>query len=616
MLSSCQLLIVLSSVASTLATPTSPLDGRLTEKNARALADAVTTAGEASLDVRSLISGLIGKEKNNTDNSGYAPWQVTCPTGYTWVRNATKIGTLEESYLGDRASQIKAAWTSQLEATSLKSPRTPNIGIAMSGGGYRAMINGAGGAFLQNDTQGSVGDILGLANYVSGLSGGSWALSSFFANDGVSPQYLVDNVWNLESNLIVPEDGAIQFYYDILNDVSDKREDTPFETGITDYWSLALSNHLLPEAYRTTGHPNFTMYQLNDLPSVANRSLPFPVIVASERQPGEFIVSYNATLWEFNLQEFGAWYFGADNKTIGGFTSIEYLGSELNDGELVNTDNCWYGFSNLGYVAGTSSTLFNGALNQLNSTNSSSLVIGAAEAVLGAISQQYNDVAVYPNPFIGWREGDSPISNLPNLTLVDGGMPLTNIPLEPLLTPVRNLDAIIAIDSSADTKYSWPNGTAMWYQYQRASQLAAKYNVTQRMPTVPTPNGFVNGGLNTRPTFFGCNETESPIVVYIPNYPWSAWSNTSTFMLEYSNEQASAILTNGRRNLDLNGTVTDWPTCLTCALIDNAVTENGNNRSAECTRCFDRFCWDGKDNNTVPSTQYEPIIGQVPPTMP
>lgn len=55
------------------------------------------------------------------------------------------------------------------------------------------------------------------------------------------------------------------------------------------------------------------------------------------------------------------------------------------------------------------------------------------------------------------------------------------------------------------------------------------------MPRVPSPNGFVNGGYNTRPTFFGCEaNSTTPIIVYVPNYPWSYYGNTSTVSLHES----------------------------------------------------------------------------------
>lgn len=51
----------------------------------------------------------------------------------------------------------------------------------------------------------------------------------------------------------------------------------------TDYWSLALGDHLLPSQYHLDNSPNLTF---SSLPSVVaalgNASLPFPIIVAAE----------------------------------------------------------------------------------------------------------------------------------------------------------------------------------------------------------------------------------------------------------------------------------------------------------------------------------------------
>jgi lysophospholipase len=132
------------------------------------------------------------------------------------------------------------------------------------------------------------------------------------------------------------------------------------------------------------------------------------------------------------------------------------------------------------------------------------------------------------------------------------------------------------------------------------------------MPQVPSTNGFINGGYNTRPTFFGCNDAnDTVLIVYIPNAPWSIYSNTSTFQLAYPTDQAVGIVNNGRRTLDLNGTVSDWPTCLTCALMDRAATTNGTARSSICQSCFDTWCWKGDDNTTDPAP-YTPVLGMLP----
>jgi lysophospholipase len=204
------------------------------------------------------------------------------------------------------------------------------------------------------------------------------------------------------------------------------------------------------------------------------------------------------------------------------------------------------------------------------------------------------------------------ISNLTYITLVDAGETKQNVPLETLLVPYRNVDAIIAFDGSGDTNFSWPDGTAVRTTYERSVVLAQNQNVSIRMPRVPSANGFVNGGLNTRPTFFGCDSNgTTPIIVYVPNYPWSYYSNTSTFQLQYDNATATQIVLNGMRTLTLNGTTTTWPKCLACALTDRAFGYTAANRTAECRDCFNTWCWDGTDNTTTPTT-YEPVVGTAP----
>jgi hypothetical protein len=94
-----------------------------------------------------------------------------------------------------------------------------------------------------------------------------------------------------------------------------------------------------------------TITHVRSNPSVANASLPFPVIIAVEREPGELVIALNSTIWEFTLGEFGSWYWGSEKKTQGGFTNIQYLGTDLDNGTPTNeTGGCVLGFSNLGWV--------------------------------------------------------------------------------------------------------------------------------------------------------------------------------------------------------------------------------------------------------------------------
>jgi lysophospholipase len=73
----------------------------------------------------------------------------------------------------------------------------PNIGIAVSGGGYRALMVGAGAlAAFDSRTSGStasghLGGLLQSATYLTGLSGGSWLVGSMYGQNFASIQDLL-----------------------------------------------------------------------------------------------------------------------------------------------------------------------------------------------------------------------------------------------------------------------------------------------------------------------------------------------------------------------------------------------------------------------------------------
>lgn len=126
-----------------------------------------------------------------------------------------------------------------------------------------------------------------------------------------------------------------------------------------------------------------------------------------------------------------------------------------------------------------------------------------------------------------------------------------NIPLWPLIQPEREVDVIFAVDASADTTYNWPNGSSLVQTYQRVTGAGGvqRTNKSISFPYVPDTNTFINLGLNMRPTFFGCNGTNGtlagtppPMIIYIPNAPYSYYTNFSTYDGEYSSSDLSGIL--------------------------------------------------------------------------
>jgi len=497
----------------------------------------------------------------------------------------------------------------------------PNIAIAASGGGYRALLNGAGAvaAFdsrtAHNSTAaGALGGLLQSSTYLAGLSGGSWLVGSLYANNFTSIQSILDqdtpadnsgSLWQFGNSIFEgPASSGIQLfgsvdYFSTIRDEVDGKNNAGYETTITDYWGRALSYQLVNAS---NGGPAYTFSSIASQDFFTSGNVPLPVIVSDSRKPGVLLVNGNSTVYEFNPWELGSW-----DPTTFAFAPVEYLGSNFSNGALPDNEMCVRGFDNAGYVFGTSSTLFNQFLLQVNSTGLPSLVTDALSAILVQIGQDNDDIAYYePNPFMGVNPETSYIANETRLTLVDGGEDGQNIPLNPLIQPERAVDVIFAIDSSADTAApdpaaNWPNGTSLVATYER--QFLPIGNGTV-FPSIPDQQTFVNLGLNNRPTFFGCNANNisgpSPLIVYLPNAPYSYLSNVSTFDPSYNDSERNAIINNGYNVATMGNGTEDkqWPTCVGCAILSRSFGRTNTPIPDVCGQCFDRYCWNGDIDNT------------------
>ena len=123
----------------------------------------------------------------------------------------------------------------------------PNIGIAVSGGGYRALMNGGGAlqAFdsrTENATaQGHLGGLLQSSTYLAGLSGGGWLLGSIYINNFTTVTALRDSgsVWAFDNTIMEgPTKDTMDYWNNIYDAVAGKNA-AGFETSITDYWLVA-----------------------------------------------------------------------------------------------------------------------------------------------------------------------------------------------------------------------------------------------------------------------------------------------------------------------------------------------------------------------------------------
>jgi lysophospholipase len=357
----------------------------------------------------------------------------------------------------------------------------------------------------------------------------------------------------------------------------------------------------------TDGGPSYTWSSIALEDNFASGSIPLPFVVADLRSPGEVLVGSNSTVMEFSPFEFGSW-----DPTIYAFAPLEYLGSRFSNGSIPDDASCVRGFDNAGFVFGTSSTIFNEFINYVNSSGLPSTINNLITDLLQDLGDDNEDIADYVNPFYDYTDNSGLVTNERILTLADGGEDGQNVPFYPLIQPERHVDVIFAVDASADTGESWPNGTSLVATYERSLNTSGIGNGTS-FPVVPDQNTFVNLGLNTRPTFFGCNSSNltgpAPLVVYLPNYPFVTYSNISTLTLSTNNSMRDAMILNSydmvtRANSSLDA---EWPMCVGCAMLSRSLDRTGTTVPDVCNTCFERYCWDGTLNSSAPAP-YDPVV--------
>ncbi len=162
--------------------------------------------------------------------NGYAPLLAACPAvpsgQSSLVRDAARntLSPAESDYINRHKRATQQSWKDWLSrpvpgaalGSAIKGgvdsylnnlDNVPRVGLALSGGSFRATLFGAGylqgidGRNTSAQSQGVAG-MLQLASHVSGLSGGSWAVGSLAVSDWPTVATLHDSIWQLESGIL------------------------------------------------------------------------------------------------------------------------------------------------------------------------------------------------------------------------------------------------------------------------------------------------------------------------------------------------------------------------------------------------------------------------------
>ena len=207
---------------------------------------------------------------------GYQPSRAPCPQDGGKIRSASELSPPEKEWLQKRRKNTISPMKDLLsrlkingfdsdrymEQVSKQTELLPNIGIAFSGGGYRAMFTGAG-AFAAFDDRtpgskepGNLGGLLQASTYVSGLSGGGWLVGSVYTNNFSAVHSLQADshggLWEFDRSLLegpksrssIPVIGMIDYLKGLIESVMTKK-DAHFDISITDFWARALAYPLI-----------------------------------------------------------------------------------------------------------------------------------------------------------------------------------------------------------------------------------------------------------------------------------------------------------------------------------------------------------------------------------
>ncbi|KAL9093527.1 MAG: hypothetical protein Q9165_003922 [Trypethelium subeluteriae] len=512
--------------------------------------------------------------------SPYAPVTTPCPSN-SLVRKANGTSSAESSYVQQRQTKANAALAAWLTKTDSTFPTTnlPIVGITTSGGGYRSLLTGAGvlQALDARDGNTSLSGLYQGFTYQAGLSGGGWLLSSITGNNWPTITFLKTSLWEtaFQDSLIDPN-GLLLATADaaITSDIAAKSA-AGFNPTLTDPYGRLLSYQLL---LGTDGGVSDTLHGLTSNSNFTSYSVPYPIItsIGLNTDAGQCTPSSNGTQYELHPYEFGSWDLG-----VGAFIQTQYLGTSAVNGSPSN-GTCHTNYDNLGYVLGTSSNLFNEVcISDPTLSGLSSNLTTALTNLLGAGHQLVtrDEYAVYPNPFQNYP-GAASVSNQTELYLVDGGETDQNNPIWPFLHR-PNVAVLFVNDNSADTSDNYPNGSELYNTYQ-----IAKSDGLTRMPVIPPDTTFVSQGLNTRPTFFGCNTQNTLTLIYLPNHNYTYDSGVSTAQLEYSKAETDALIANGVAVGSYNGNST-FAECVGCAILK----KTGGTLPSKCQSCFSSYCF-------------------------
>lgn len=514
--------------------------------------------------------------------SSYAPVAVQCPSDPLTrsVRHIGDISADEQNYYDSRKPMAQQALKSWFETVQKNNNVTfdlcedlPTMALAISGGGDRAALNGAGIIQAYDDREAKKTSMSGLYQtfmYEAATSGSNemtgalermdWPLVTDLINDLYANTFPVPILYPNGTK------AASKPIYDEIELQLEQKYAAGFRVSLIDVLGRLYGYHFIGPP---NGSPDFLMSDIADQPKFKNYTVPFPIHMTVDMSkygvgcPEEHI---NNTQYEMTPFEFGSW-----NPDVSSFSKIKYLGSKPASGNLT----CVNKFDRLAFL-----TTCSGNTAGLDCPTQADI-----QKLDNLTDYRFNITqdtfkGLVPNPFFGSASAPS-IKDTEYLKLADGGGAQMGISVFPLINRPF-VDVIFASDNHNSTAANHTDGTVLYNTYVLAKNLGIT-----NMPEVPNATVFAEQGLYKRNVFFGCHTPETQSIVYMPdtNYIYNSTSIYSSGTSTLSASDVQAAVANG----GLVGTYNDaaeWPLCVACLIMKKTNTT----LPGECQQCFDDYC--------------------------
>ncbi|KAG9013268.1 hypothetical protein FRB93_000791 [Tulasnella sp. JGI-2019a] len=526
-----------------------------------------------------------------------------------------------------------------IAAITSNQSNVPVIGLTFSGGGNRAELSGLGlyqalDARYQPAVDAKTGGIVQSLTYLSGLSGGSLATTGLAVNGFPTVSTLISS-GNL--NLSVDQTGFPELAGKAKAGFNLTMADI---LGVFGVYTISKSIQNSP-----VDPMSWTWSGIQVQPEFSSGSTPMPIHMAVEAIPlgipgsysytgpnGTILLGTNTstTVYEYNPFEFGSW-----TGRVKAFADLQYFGSPLYNASPMNSSICVEGYDSAVFVTGSvvtginywvAESTTNGTVGQfakrdmpskrwtpypanedkleqikINEGNAGLVNdLPGFEASLGVTAPNTILYGNVTNPFYGWKSnaitGGAELQK--QLVLLDGSETGQENPIWPLIQPVRKLDFIVVSDNcGSELSTGWMNATSFRNTYLSAKLAGVPF------PVLPSVNTFLNMNYTSKPVFFGCNEPEVPLVLYVADFPYSAYTNLSAFTNEFSGNQLEMITSNALPLIsqDNNQLTANWTPCIACGAILRSMQRMNMKLPEVCDGCFENHCWNGKTNNSAPS---------------